>query len=195
MGGLLHLTGNYELATGNSSCILPPVSTILIGYRGSGKTTIGRRLAEKLWQQFVDTDEMIVSRAGMSIADIFEQQGEARFRELESETIADACKLQDHVIALGGGALLREANREIIKASGHKLIYLKCEPKELYNRIKNDPATAASRPALTPHGGSQTEIEKVLADREPIYRAEMHAELDVTHLTPDEAVVYIVRLL
>jgi len=171
------------------------MSTILIGYRGSGKTTIGRRLAEKLWQQFVDTDEMIVAKAGMPIADIFEQQGVDRFREIEAEVIRDACKLQEYVIALGGGALLREENRQAIKDAGHKIVYLKCEPKELFNRIKNDPATAASRPPLTPHGGSEVEIEKVLAEREPVYRAAKHAELDVTHLTPDEAVVYIVRLL
>ena len=171
------------------------VSTILIGYRGSGKTTIGRRLADKLWHKFVDTDEMIVARAGMSIADIFEQQGEARFREIESEVIREACQLQEHVIALGGGALVREENRQAIKDAGHKLIYLKCEPRELFNRIKSDPATAAMRPSLTALGGGVAEIEKVLSEREPIYRAAMHSELDVTNLTPDEAVVYIVRLL
>src|SRR5688572_4238257 len=136
------------------------MSTILIGYRGSGKTTIGRRLADKLWQKFVDTDEMIVAKAGMPVADIFEQQGVDRFRELEAEVIKEACKLQEHVIALGGGALLREENRQTVKDAGHKVIYLKCEPRELFNRIKNDPATVASRPALTPFGGNETEVEK-----------------------------------
>ena len=171
------------------------MSTVLIGYRGSGKTTIGRRLADKLWQPFIDTDEKIVAKAGMSIADIFEQQGEARFRELEAETIGEIAKLEEHVIALGGGALVREENRKTLKESGHKLIYLKCEPQELYNRIKADPQTASGRPSLTALGGGVAEIDKVLTDREPIYRQAMHAELDVTNLTPDEAVVYIVRLL
>jgi len=171
------------------------VSIALIGYRGSGKTTVGRRLADKLWQPFVDTDEMIVAKAGKTIADIFEQHGETRFRDLESEVIREVSALNEHVIALGGGALNRPENLAAIKSAGHKLIYLKCEPKELFNRIKSDPQTAATRPNLTTLGGGVEEISKVLAEREPIYRQAMHAELDVTNLTPDEAVVYIVRLL
>src|SRR5437868_2038318 len=171
------------------------VSIILIGYRGSGKTTVGRRLADRLWQPFVDTDEMIVQKAGKSIADIFEQHGEQRFRDLESEVLREGCALQEHVIAIGGGALVRAENRDAIKSSGHKLIYLKCEPEELFKRIHNDPQTAAARPNLTNLGGGVAEIKSVLAEREPVYHATMHAELDVTHLTPDEAVVYIVRLL
>jgi shikimate kinase len=172
-----------------------PVSTILIGYRGCGKTTIGRRLADKLWQKFIDTDELIVSKAAMSIADVFEQHGEARFRELEAEAVREVAALQEHVVALGGGALVRPENLEALKKSGHKIIYLRCEPEELYSRIKSDPATMASRPNLTSLGGGVAEINKVLSDREPIYRKAMDAELDVTNLTPDEAVVYIVRLL
>jgi shikimate kinase len=171
------------------------VSTILIGYRGSGKTTIGKRLADHLWQKFVDTDEMIVKRAGKSIKEIFEHDGETRFRELESEVVKEAAGLADHVIALGGGAPIRQANRDAIRNAGHRIIYLKCDPQVLHERIQADPQTAASRPALTHFGGSVKEIGKLLAEREPIYRQMMHAELDVTNLTPDEAMVYIVRLL
>jgi shikimate kinase len=167
----------------------------MIGYRGSGKTTIGRRLAEKLWQKFHDTDEAIVAKAGKSIAEVFQQQGEAAFRELESEAIREACALEEHVIAIGGGALVREENRNVLKASGHKLIYLKCDVKTLHQRIQGDPETALTRPNLTSLGGGVAEIRKLLNEREPIYREAMHAELDVTNLTPDEAVVYIVRLL
>jgi shikimate kinase len=171
------------------------MSVVLIGYRGSGKTTVGKRLADRLWIPFVDTDELIVKRAGKSIKDIFEQDGEEKFRDLESQIVQEIALLKDHVIALGGGSLLRESNRAALQSAGQKIIYLKCEPKTLSTRIHGDPETQASRPALTGLGGGLHEIEQLLAQREPLYRQVMHKELDVTHLTPEEAVVYIVRLL
>jgi shikimate kinase len=171
------------------------MSVILIGYRGSGKTTIGRKLADRLWQSFVDTDELIVRRAGKSIKEIFDQQGEPAFRDLESAVLKEALLLEDHVIALGGGAVLRDENRLAIQSSGHRVIYLKCDPQTLAQRIAADPNTAASRPALSPAGSSADEVHQLLAQREPLYRATMHAELDVTHLSPDDAVVYLVRMM
>jgi shikimate kinase len=171
------------------------MSIVLTGYRGSGKTTVGRKLAEKLWQKFVDCDDLIVARAGKSIRAIFAEQGEPYFRDLETAAIQQAAALEDHVIALGAGALGRAENLAAIKGQNHRIIYLRCEPEELHRRITSDAATSDNRPALTPLGGSLEEIRTVLSQREPIYRAAMNAELDVTHLTPDEAVIYIVRLL
>jgi shikimate kinase len=171
------------------------MSIVLIGYRGSGKSTVGQKLANRLWQDLVDTDQLVVKKAGKSIKEIFEQDGEARFRELESEVVAEAARLQDVVISVGGGAVLREENREALKASGHKIIYLKCEPEELFRRIQADEATSLMRPSLTGLGGSLEEVEQMLAQREPIYRSVMTAELDVTNLSVEDAVVYIVRLL
>jgi shikimate kinase len=170
------------------------MSIVLIGYRGSGKTSIGKRLADRLWQKCVDTDELVVAKAGKPIARIFAEDGEARFRELESETVREVAKINDVVIALGGGAPLREENRKIIKEAGHRVIYLKCEPEVLLQRIQADPDTPASRPNLTEFGGGIEEIKQVLEQREPIYRQMADAELEVTYLTPDEAMVYIVRL-
>jgi shikimate kinase len=170
------------------------MSVVLIGYRGSGKSTVGKRLADRLWQPFVDTDELIVRKAGKSIREIFEEQGEAAFRDLESTIVRDTLMLQEHVISLGGGALLREENRAALKASGHKVVYLKCDPAELYKRITADPESVAARPDLTSAGGLE-EVQNLLAAREPAYRKAMSAELDVTHLSPQDAVVYIVRLL
>ena len=170
------------------------MSIVLIGYRGSGKTTIGQKLADRLWQDLVDTDKLIVKKTGKSIKEIFEQEGEGRFRDIESEVVREVVKLQDVVISMGGGAVLREENRQAIKDSGHKVIYLKCEPAELHKRIEADAATSLMRPNLTEFGGVE-EIEKVLAEREAIYRGMKSAELDVTNLSPEEAVVYIVRML
>jgi shikimate kinase len=171
------------------------VSTVLIGYRGSGKSTIGARLADRLWQKFVDTDQLVVKKAEKSIAQIFADDGEARFRQLEIEAVREALAMEEHVVSLGGGAVMREENRAALRAGNHRVIYLKCDPKELVRRIESDPATAAARPPLTAHGGGIEEISKVLAEREPVYRQVMHAELDVTNLTPEEAVVYITRMI
>ncbi|HWE95398.1 MAG TPA: shikimate kinase [Tepidisphaeraceae bacterium] len=168
---------------------------VLIGYRGSGKSTVGRKLADRLWQECVETDDLIVKRAGKSIKEIFEQDGEPAFRQMESEVLKEVSNREEAVISLGGGALDREENRATLSQAGHKIIYLKCEPPELLRRIQADPHSASGRPNLTSLGGGIEEIEAVLARREPIWRSAMTAELDVTHLTPEEAVVYIVRLL
>ena len=90
------------------------MSVYLVGYRGSGKTTIGRRLADRLWLSFADSDERVIKEAGKSIREIFDSHGEAAFRDLEAKIVAELSKLSDHVIALGGGALLRDENREAV---------------------------------------------------------------------------------
>lgn len=174
------------------------MSVVLLGYRGSGKTTVGKKLAARLWQSFVDTDALVTKAAGKTIAEIFATDGEPRFRDLEEQAVLDALALQDHVISLGGGAVLREATRDRLKASGRKRIYLRCDPQVLSQRIAADPHSATNRPTLTAGGASPSdvgEIERLLALREPLYRDVMTSELDVTNLSVDEAVVYIVRLM
>src|SRR5947209_3702219 len=151
------------------------MSIVLIGYRGCGKTTVGKRLADQLWQKFVDLDEVIVRKAGKSIKDIFEQDGEPNFREREAEALRELAQLHDHIIGLGGGTLMREENRKVLKDAGHKLIYLRCEPEELLRRIESDPESARTRPRLTSMGGI-AEIRQLLDQREPVYRQVMHAE-------------------
>jgi shikimate kinase len=170
------------------------MSIVLLGYRGSGKTTIGRRLADRLWQPFVDTDEMIVTSANMSIRDIFQQHGEDHFRDLETAALKEALAKPETVIALGGGAVVPEENRSLITASGHKRIYLRCDPQVLLERIQSDTASPQTRPSLTVLGGGIDEIKTLLAVREPLYQQLMTAELDVTNLSVDDAVHWITRL-
>jgi shikimate kinase len=170
------------------------MSAFLIGYRGCGKTTIGAKLADRLWQSFIDSDERVVAKAGKTIKEIFERDGEPAFRDLESAVVAELAKLDEHVIALGGGAVLRDENVRHLRNERHRVVYLRCEPDELLRRIQTDPETAATRPNLTALGGIE-EVKALVAQREPIYRAAMTSELDVTHLTPEEAVKYIARMI
>jgi shikimate kinase len=171
------------------------MSIVLVGYRGSGKSTIGTMLADRLAKSFVDVDLLIVERARKTIAEIFAEDGEPFFRDIESEVVKQVSTMPDQIIGLGGGTLGREINRQVIRDAGHRVIYLRCDPAELHKRIQSDLKSAATRPNLTSLGGGIEEITKMVAQREPLYRDAMHFEIDVTHLTPDEAVAQIVELL
>jgi shikimate kinase len=165
---------------------------VLIGYRGSGKTTVGRLLAQRLNKPFVDVDDLIVERAEKPIRDIFAEGGEKLFRELEMAAVAQLAGRGETIIAVGGGAILREENRRAL--GGHTIVYLRCEAPELLRRIRSDPNTSDNRPNLTALGGGIAEIEALLQQREPIYKAAMMHEIDVTKLTPAEAVDRLLKL-
>lgn len=171
------------------------MNVILLGYRGSGKSTIGLRLADRLWINFFDLDPEIVKQAGKSIKRIFEEDGEEAFRAMEAQALEKALGMADTIIAPGGGIILKEENRQRIVKSGAKVIYLRCEPAVLLKRINEDPATAENRPALTAGNGGLDEIVKLMAMREPLYRQVMTSELDVTNLTIDDAVHHISRMI
>jgi len=166
----------------------------LIGYRGSGKSSIGRRLAGQLWMDFVDTDAVIVQRAGRTIREIFEQGGEAAFRDLEAQVVADVMARDNQVIALGGGAILRQESVQRIKAAA-KVIYLLADAATLHGRIAADPATAHARPSLTVAGGSLEEVQALLAVRDPLYRAAADATLEVTRLSVEDAAAHLMRMI
>jgi shikimate kinase len=171
------------------------MNVVLIGYRGSGKTSIGRKLADRLWEKFYDVDDLIVQKAGKTIREIFEQDGEDHFRDLETQALRELLALPQHVLGLGGGTLGREENRKLVIESGAKVFFLRCEPEVLLARVQADPATAENRPNLTSLGGGIEEIRLKLAEREPVYRQVKHAEIDVSHISVDDAVTHIARML
>ncbi len=142
---------------------------ILIGYRGCGKTSVGRRLAERLGWTFVDTDEEIRREQGRTIADIFAQDGEGAFRRIEAQTLQRVVCGRRKVISVGGGAVLSRRNRKLLRTTG-VCVWLTAPPEELYRRIVADIGSEEGRPNLTPAGGL-TEIEAVLQSRLPIYEA------------------------
>jgi shikimate kinase len=170
------------------------MGVVLIGYRGSGKTTVGRLLAERLGKPFVDCDAVIAKMAGRSIREIFLAEGEEGFREIEMRVIAESAR-KDCVLAVGGGAVMRQENQRTLKEAGHRMVYLRCEARELLRRIQGDPETSDNRPNLTNLGGGIEEIEVLLKQREPIYRALMSAEIDVTNLSPQQAADRLAKLI
>lgn len=160
---------------------------VLMGMRACGKTTVGKLLANHFECEFVDVDELIVRRAGKSIADIFTTDGEPHFRDIEAGVLEDVMRwTDDRIISLGGGTVLREANRELLKRSSAYRIYLKCDTRILNDRLNADPQSAQTRPALTHLGGGLAEIEHLLKLREPLYREAMTREIDVSHLSPSQ---------
>ena len=139
---------------------------ILIGYMGCGKTTIGRRVAEILKLEFVDTDARIEKEQGITISKIFETKGENYFRELETETLRELLENNERcVISVGGGLPLREENRKLLQQLG-KVIYLKAQPDTIYNRVKGD----TTRPLLQTKN-PKARIEEMLSAREEKYMA------------------------
>ena len=162
----------------------------LTGYRGSGKSTVGRLLAERLGQPLVDTDAMIVQGDGRDIATIFAQDGQEAFRNLETAAIET---LEDHppsIVALGGGAVLRHNNVEIIRRTG-SCIYLRATAEALSGRIQSDPQSTTQRPPLTGLGVA-AEVAEVLRVREPLYRRAADQIVNVERSSPQEIVEWIV---
>ncbi len=153
---------------------------ILIGLPGSGKSTVGRQLARKLSASFMDSDLVIEQRLGCSIRAYFEREGEAAFRDVEEQVLADvlaspaepAAQEQLRVLATGGGAVLRENNRKLLKAAG-RVVYLRSSPEDLYKRLRHD----RSRPLLQT-GDPLQKLRDLYTIRDPIYRETAHFEIE-----------------
>ncbi|MBU6237805.1 MAG: shikimate kinase [Planctomycetes bacterium] len=156
----------------------------LIGYRGSGKTTVGKVLASLLNRDFVDTDVWIENFAKKPIPQIFEEDGEESFRALETAAIERMPPSPPLVVSLGGGAVLRAVNRDLLKRSG-RIVWLRAEPRILAKRIAADAAKGFRRPSLTGQDPI-LEIETVLESREPIYRSVCDWELETANRRPSE---------
>jgi len=167
------------------------MNLVLIGYRCTGKTTVGRILAENLGWPLVDTDTLIQQRAGKSIKDIVAAGGWPEFRRLEREVIADVAAGDRQVISAGGGAILDEANRKALRAGG-RVVLLTAAPEIIWQRMKADPKTLAERPNLTDSGGI-AEVRNVLAEREAAYQAACHYAVPTDRYSPDEAAARILE--
>lgn len=158
---------------------------ILIGFMGCGKSTVGRELKRILHEPWIDTDQLIEQRAGCSITDIFAKQGEEGFRQIETEVLRDLRHqvTSSTIISTGGGAVLRQENREIIRSLGY-VVWLRADAELIYQRTKKN----RDRPILqTPD--PRAVIRELLATREPIYRQCAHLVIDVAGLSRSEIAV------
>lgn len=142
-----------------------PNNIILIGPMGSGKSTIGQLIANQLKREFFDSDHYIEAKTGVDIARIFDVEGEEGFRRRETQALAELCQLDSIVLATGGGSVMREENRELLKHGGY-IVFLNTSPYQQYERLKRD----RKRPLLQTENPRQRLID-LFEVRKPLYLA------------------------
>jgi shikimate kinase len=157
------------------------MNIVLIGYRGSGKSTIARLLSSNLGMPRICLDDEVVKKAGKSIPEIVRTHGWGYFRHLETEVVTECSRRDGHVLDAGGGVVLRQRNVALLRQRGF-LIWLKAPPSVLAERIKDD----SQRPALSQAKTMLEEVEEILHQREPLYRSAAHLELDTAGFSPAE---------
>lgn len=177
---------NQQSAATNSNFVTRPV--VLVGLMGAGKSTIGRRLANALSMNFVDSDNEIVEAAGCSISDIFESYGESIFRDLEQRVLLRLLSGEPLVIATGGGAFIQPTVREAIKDKAIS-VWLKAELPVLLERVSR----RDNRPLLKT-GDKSAIMQKLIAERYPIY-AESDITIDSNHGSHESVVEDIISAL
>ena len=154
------------------------MAKVLLGFMGAGKSTIARNLAP----DFVDMDTLIEERLGMSIARFFEEKGEAAFRQVEEEVLADLLKT-DKVISTGGGIVISPRNRDLLKQNPEN-IYLKADFETLYQRISLDKDN--QRPLFL--NNSKEDLEAIFNERQIWYEEVASQIVDVSRLSPEEII-------
>tara|TARA_B100000676_G_scaffold313534_1_gene396493 strand:+ start:9905 stop:10423 length:519 start_codon:yes stop_codon:yes gene_type:complete len=156
----------------------------LTGYRATGKTSVAQLVADQLGLEAIDADVFLESEARMTIAEIFEAEGEQGFRERESSVVHQLAQRDELVVALGGGAIVREENRRAIQGRG-VTVWLTASPEIIFDRMSTDPLTGKRRPNLTATGGLQ-EIQQLLEQRNPLYQEVADFSVDTEQMTPAE---------
>ena len=165
----------------------------LIGYRGTGKSTVGMRLARRLKWDWLDADNELERRAGRTIKDIFAADGEPMFRQLEREVLVDLLSRQRLVLSTGGGCVMNADTRRDLLAAG-PVVWLRASVETIASRILHDKTTKARRPNLTATGGID-EIRTLLAQREPLYRECATITINTEGLSLDEVVARVLSQL
>jgi len=172
---------------------------ILIGYRGTGKTSVGQELARRLSRPFHDTDVLIEAREGRSIRAMVDKEGWPFFRAREKEAIRSLSAIRRCVVATGGGAVLDPENARLLKSMGW-IVLLTATEEVIVRRMLADPASREQRPSFS--GANSTEVSKqamlketmeILKQRMPIYRRQADVIIDTTEAPPAEIVDEILR--
>jgi len=168
------------------------MNIILIGYRGSGKSKVGRELASRMGRKFVDTDDLIESQEG-KISDIVKSHGWDYFRAIEKKMIEEISMEDNLVIALGGGAVLVADNVVNLNRNG-LMVWLKADPEVLRKRVKEDDRTPVSRPTLTGKGTIE-EMEETMAYRDTFYEKAAEIQFDTSSLDVEAVVEKLMTML
>lgn len=182
-----------QRACAPQSTVFSKVNLVLIGYRGSGKSSVGQAVAQRLSWPLIDTDLCIEQQAGCTIAQVFSREGEAGFRRREAAVVAEVAAADGAVISVGGGAVLSSDNMNRLRAHG-RVIWLRAAAEVLWHRIQRDARTAATRPNLTAIGGLD-EVRRVLAQREPLYKSASNAVVDTTGKSVETVAEEVIRIL
>lgn len=156
----------------------------LTGYRATGKSTVARLLASRLSAGAIDTDVLVQELAGKSISRIFSEDGETVFRDWETLALRQAIASESLVVSLGGGAILREENRQLISAHG-KCVWLTASATTIHDRMTRDVASLSTRPSLTGLSPLQ-EIQRLLDERRSFYCDVADLEISTDVATVEE---------
>ena len=166
-----------------------PERVLLIGMMGAGKSTVGRALAERLGRPYLDSDEQVERTTGRTVPEIFEADGEAAFRAEEKKALAEAATSDGPVVvSVAGGAVLDPDNRRRLRQAG-TVVWLRAEVDTLAARV----GSGAGRPLLSE--GPEETLQRLYAERRPLYEELADVVVDVDGITPDEAVERILAAL
>ncbi len=165
----------------------------LVGYRCSGKTTIGKILADHLNYKFLDMDQLIEQQTGSTISDLVDAHGWDYFRKIEKEILFNTKQMKDTLVSTGGGIVADPENLIFLNTNGYT-IWLDADIKSILSRLKSDPSTLSSRPSLTLKNRIE-ETEDLLKIRRPLYEKAAHLKIETGLHTPEEIVTLIKRRL
>lgn len=165
------------------------MNVVLIGYRGTGKSVVGRIVAEKLGTKCISMDDEIIRHAGMGVPEIVAKEGWTGFRDRESQVAADLAGLDGIVIDCGGGVIEREENVAALRTGG-RIFWLRAGVDTIVTRIQDD----TQRPALVEGRTFTDEVREVLERREPLYRGAADHEIDTDSLSPEEVAEKVLSL-
>ncbi len=166
------------------------MNIVLIGMRGSGKTTVGKILAQKLGRELVEMDELIAQRAGLTIPEIVERHGWENFRDIEEEITSELAGRNNMVNAAGGGVVTREQNIARLKENG-VLVWIKANLDTLVERVAED----NQRPPLVEGRSRWWDMEMALEERKPLYQQAADLVVNTENKTPEEVADLVINLL
>ncbi len=166
------------------------MNIILIGFRGTGKSTVGKLLAKRLKRDFIDSDEYIEGTNEKTIKHIFEEDGEEGFRKYEEEAITELSSMNNKIIAAGGGVVLKNENVKNLKSNGF-LILLEATPEIIYDRIRQDEKTRQQRPSLT-NKPPLDEIKHIIDKRQQFYENAADYTINTSYVSCEDVVEEII---